>query len=530
MKKLLLLTFAALALSACSDDDSGRDTPRPEPPVPTPVDNDRVYSFETSEGWLDIKGAHALPGDIEVVGGVVAGNYRNVFWANSPDYPTHYLEYMGNTYDGVLVTSHDGSIAVGSYYLDGIGWGSRMDTWGGFVLSKNYDRTAQTMDLKNQFRVWAPKGANDTETFLAAFDAAWSGGTYAAPTIDFTMPRVVKCLYLANSTALYPYESLKSDFTFTVRITGYDAAGESLGVIDCPLVAGGKRADDWVKVPTGELGAVSALKFQVVSNDSSAPAYFCLDDLTVKENVTISFEATEGLKDLEGQPALPGDIQMQGSAVAQTYHHVFWAKSFPNYKDYLIGGAYDGYLCSTVDENIWFGTYFSTSSYGDYWGGFVLTGNFDKTAKGFDYADQFTVRADGAASGTACLIGYEDSYSGGYATPKIEIAGDPVAFRHCYLANTALTYTYAPTQVNASDYYYKVIVTGSRDGATTGSVECLLVDGEHKADGWQYVDLSSLGEVDCLTFTTDTNDRNGYGPLAPTYFALDDLAFVPAGK
>lgn len=532
MKKFLLLAFAAFLLAACSDnDDFGPDRPvEPpvNPPVTPPADTYEILSFESSEGWLDIKGQPVVPGEVTVVGGSVAGTYQDVFWAKSPEYPTDYVEYMGNVYDGVLATSAGGGVKIGSYYLDGTGWGAQADTWGGFVLSKNYNKSAATMDLQNQFCAWTDKGANGTETFLVAYDMYWSGGTYAAPTIAFTMPRTVAYLFLANSTALYPYESSMDDFSFMVRISGYDADGKLLGEVDCPLVADGKRAEDWVKVSTETLGAVSLLKFRVVSNDSSAPAYFCMDELTLKETVSVSFESSEGLKDIEGQPVLPGEITMAGAAVSQTYQNVFWAKSISNYESYLDAGTYNGYLCSTVDENIWFGTYFSNSSYGDYWGGFVLTANFGKTATEMDYADQFTVWAErGAKTSTACLIGYDDAYSGDYARPTIEVAGQPLTFRHCYLANTVLTYTYAPQYVDALTYYYKVIVTGSLKGTKTGQVECLLVNGTNRVADWQFVDLSPLGTVDCLTFSTDTNDRNSYGPVAPAYFAVDEIGFVP---
>lgn len=536
MKKLLLPLFAAFALAACSDDETWQDPAGPDQPESTVIepvtpsaDTWTVCSFEASEGWLDIKGAPAVAGDITVVGGAVAGTYHGVMWAGSPDYPTEEIEYMGNVYDGLLVWSADGSIGIGSYYSDGTGWGAHMDSWGGFVLSKNYDRTATAIDLKNQFSVWAEKGARGTETFLAAYDFSMMGGAYSGPKIVFTMPRIVCSLSLANSTTLYPYESSKPDFTFTVRITGYDAAGQSVGEIDCPLVADGKRADDWVEVSTESLGPVSALKFKVVSNDAMAPAYFCLDDLKVKEYVCVSFEPVEGVKDIEGVAVQPGEITIDGFSGKQTYQEVFWAKSITNYADYLVGGAYDGYLFSSTDENVWFGTYYASTEYGDQWGGFALTGNYGKTASELDYADQFTVWADAGVGGSgASLLGYEDTYTGGYACPMIEIAGEPVRFRHCYLANTALTHSYVPTAVDASTYYYKVVVTGWLEERQTGSVECLLVDGKKKLEGWQYVDLTPLGRVDRLSFSTDTNDRNNYGPLAPAFFALDDLGYYPA--
>lgn len=271
MKKLFYITLAIFACTACTDNEN----------APSPALN--KLTFESSDGWRDIEGAKISLGDVTIVGGVPAGTYSNVFWAKSESYPTSSVEYMGNVYDGILCTSPDGKIRIGSYYLDGTGWGSQMDTWGGFVFSRNFNKTASTLDLKDQFCAWADKGANGTATFLAAYDMSWAGGKYGTPTIEFTTPRTVESIWLANSTTLHAYTSSKADYSFAIRIVGYDAAGAELGSVDCVLADAAGKVADWTKVSLEALGAVSALKFKVVSNDSMAPTYFCVDEITLKK-------------------------------------------------------------------------------------------------------------------------------------------------------------------------------------------------------------------------------------------------------
>lgn len=177
-------------------------------------------------------------------------------------------------------------------------------------------------------------------------------------------------------------------------------------------------------------------------------------------------------------------------------------------------GVYNGYLCSTSDQNVWFGTHFSADTgCGDYWAGFVVTANYGKTATGVDYANQFMAWADKGAKGSSnCMIGFFDGYTKGYAIPTIEFV-EPRQVRYLYMANTAITYPYEPMQVDAASYYYKVKITGSLESKETGSVECTLIEGAKKVSDWKMVDLSALGEVDCLTFSPDSNEANEFGLL-----------------
>ena len=120
------------------------------------------------------------------------------------------------------------------------------------------------------------------------------------------------------------------------------------------------------------------------------------------------------------------------------------------------------------------------------------------------------------------MIGFFDGYTEGYAIPTIEFV-EPRQVRYLYMANTAITYPYEPMQVDAASYYYKVKITGSLNGDETGRVECTLIEGTKKVSDWKMVDLSALGEVDCLTFSPDSNEVNEFGLLAPAYFAVDRI-------
>lgn len=244
----------------------------------------------------------------------------------------------------------------------------------------------------------------------------------------------------------------------------------------------------------------------------------------------ISFEAAEGMKDISGAHVVLGDITVSGGVTAGVYHNVFWAKG-GSYDALAVDGIYNGVLCTTADGKTAFGTYFSPDSWGDSWGGFVMTANYSRSITTFDWVNQFTVwTSKGAGDSSNCLIGYCNDFSAddqgyAYARPTIEFASAR-KLCHLYMANTAMTYTYAATAVAAKDYYYKVIVTGYLGSTKTGSVTCALVSGSSKVSDWKLVKLSALGKVDRIEFTADSNDVSGGFLNAPAYFAIDAIGIA----
>ena len=78
--------------------------------------------------------------------------------------------------------------------------------------------------------------------------------------------------------------------------------------------------------------------------------------------------------------------------------------------------------------------------------------------------------------------------------------------------------------------WFKLIITGFLDQDSVGKVEFLLADytpADHRNDyviqTWQWVELSSLGEVDSLSFSLASTDNGDYGMNTPAYFCLDNI-------
>ncbi|MEO0453309.1 MAG: DUF4465 domain-containing protein [Verrucomicrobiota bacterium] len=75
---------------------------------------------------------------------------------------------------------------------------------------------------------------------------------------------------------------------------------------------------------------------------------------------------------------------------------------------------------------------------------------------------------------------------------------------------------------------------GGTSGTQTGSVDFHLADfsfsdnsQDYIVDDWTFVDLSTLGTVDTLSFDYTSTDTGSFGINTPTYFAVDNIGAVP---
>jgi hypothetical protein len=87
---------------------------------------------------------------------------------------------------------------------------------------------------------------------------------------------------------------------------------------------------------------------------------------------------------------------------------------------------------------------------------------------------------------------------------------------------------------NDPDWFLLTITGKNALGAETGTVEFYLADyrfednsKDYIVESWEYVDLSSLGTVKNLEFNLSSSDVGDFGMNTPTYFAMDDLNYVP---
>ena len=252
-----------------------------------------VISFEDTEGMKALDGTPVALGEIEVVGGMAAGKHSPAFWAQP--FAVEYGDpdgVMGLTFDAPLFSTSDDNVWFGSYYCDCTGFGTQMDTWGGFALSRICNPTATSFDYKNQFAAYTTMGANSTSTFAIAYSNGMMGGQYSDPVIDFvTTPRQVDHLYMATATMVgtyYKYDpTAPADRTYGFQIIG-SLAGKEVGSVSVEMVANSVPVSGWVKVNLSSLGKVDQLVFKPEGLNPVKdfdPVYFCLDEIALVKDV-----------------------------------------------------------------------------------------------------------------------------------------------------------------------------------------------------------------------------------------------------
>lgn len=159
------------------------------------------------------------------------------------------------------------------------------------------------------------------------------------------------------------------------------------------------------------------------------------------------------------------------------------------------------------------------------WGAYsgnVVTNHKDTTF--VDWNDAWKSVVGGAYEGNNYVVYYWDPYN--LDTVKLAKATTVPGF---YVTNCIYTYnsmkygdSFAGEPFHTGDNL-KLIITGIRDTTVTGKVEFYLGKANSLVEDWTYVDLSTLKEVDGLTFSFTGTRENAYGLLTPTYFAFDNL-------
>ena len=182
-------------------------------------------------------------------------------------------------------------------------------------------------------------------------------------------------------------------------------------------------------------------------------------------------------------------------------------------------------------------------SFTDFGGGccqndWVYSNRTDTTTPGFE--NQFSSYAGSGAAGSS-------NYAiANFGTPTVGFAG-PVNVSGAYFTNT----TYAALSMlegdlfgkkfggasgNDPDWFRLTIEGRDASNALTGSVDFYLADfrfadnsQDYIVGDWTWVDLSSLGAVNGLSFSLASSDTGAWGMNTPAYFTMDNLtvAAVP---
>ncbi|MCX6180516.1 MAG: DUF4465 domain-containing protein [Bacteroidetes bacterium] len=183
---------------------------------------------------------------------------------------------------------------------------------------------------------------------------------------------------------------------------------------------------------------------------------------------------------------------------------------------------------------------YHTSNWGDYWGGFSYSNTKDSITPGSE--NQYSARAGAGFNNSS-------NYAVGQGGGKIILTGSGSGkeVSGFYVTNT----TYAVKSMEAGDQFAKKFggVSGNdpdwfmltvkgwyKGGVIADSVNFYLADyrasnnsEDYIVKNWEWVNLTSLGNVDSLIFNLSSSD-NSFGFMnTPSYFAMDNFTTLNSG-
>ena len=160
--------------------------------------------------------------------------------------------------------------------------------------------------------------------------------------------------------------------------------------------------------------------------------------------------------------------------------------------------------------------------YGVYYFGNVVSNQTDNTYA--YHTDAYKSAAGGAYQGKNYIV-WTGSYEG---YDKISLK-TPAVIPGMYVCNTTWVVdaikngdSMVPEPFTDNDYFL-LTIKGLHNGTSVGTVEFYLAQGKNYVAEWTYVNLTSLGEVDEISFALSGGKSNDYGMSTPAYFCIDNL-------
>lgn len=219
------------------------------------------------------------------------------------------------------------------------------------------------------------------------------------------------------------------------------------------------------------------------------------------------------------------------------------AQTIATFDDLTLPGA-DTNFASTQAQGVYSFQSGNVMFYGELtsWGGysgFNFSNIKDDTTQSFtnDKSVITGMGYDSSANYGICFVPLD--FAGADPTKTIPVgakltdsaAGHPV--EGAYITNTTYAYWYMQNHFQSGNWF-KLTVRGYLNGQQVAdSVDLMLAQVSDSdtniLNAWTWVDMSTLGNVDSLTFDLSSNDTvGGFGMNNPAYFAMDNLTTLDA--
>ena len=264
---------------------------------------------------------------------------------------------------------------------------------------------------------------------------------------------------------------------------------------------------EWAKVDLSELGKVYGLAFTVVSTDqgtygTNTATYFALDGLTV----------TTTANEVIPEPVKVATFENEKGGINLTEPESNWFGNNPEENewnpwksgDYTFSTFYQAYYKSS-----WMVTNETSTEFVDY-------NTALRSASGGAF------EGDNYAVWNMCYYGNDSIKFAPQVVPGFFINNS------VYAVNSMCNGDGFAKKFGNTDWF-KLTIVGV-NGANSTSVDFYLAQDGKYVNQWTYVDLSSLGTIEAVTFTMSSTDMGGYGMNTPAYFCMDNFGMAqPAG-
>ena len=169
-----------------------------------------------------------------------------------------------------------------------------------------------------------------------------------------------------------------------------------------------------------------------------------------------------------------------------------------------------------------------------YWTGWAVSNVTDKTTPGF--GNQYSAITGSGYNGSKHYV-VNSAFGNNNMVLRNEAEGKPVS--GMYITNSTYAYfsmkdgdafakKFGGVTGNDPDYFLLTIKAYSEGNIKSDSVNFYLADyrfsdnnQDYIVNTWEWVDLSSLGNVDSLSFTLSSSDAGQFGMNTPAYFCAD---------
>ena len=271
----------------------------------------------------------------------------------------------------------------------------------------------------------------------------------------------------------------------------------------------------WEWVDLTSLGNVDSLLFLLNSSDvglygMNTPGFFCMDDFITNDTPPVYPDSVAGFENLILAP------------------EAFW------------DGSNEPLGASFISGEVEFKNYYDTS-FGGYWnGGWAYSNIGDSITSGA--ANIFGARAGSGYNGSSKFAVGKDN-----SVVKLNAAGRTVS--GLYVTNGSYAYYSMkdgdafgkqfgspndangdPDGTNGEDWFLLTIKGWHNGTLVTDSINFYLADyrfsnnaQDYIVKTWEWVDLTSLGNVDSLLFSLNSSDVGLYGMNTPGFFCADNI-------